>query len=105
MTFLNLTTGIFWGELSNCDRTLKAAQYSCENTVAYGAVSAFAVLLFLTQLAFTIGLVVFRGEFIDEAGLYDVVSTSNAHQNSGGFTYTAPQNLHVGAKPPPSADL
>jgi hypothetical protein len=102
MTFLNLTTGIFWGELSFCEKSLKAAQYSCDNTVAYGAVSAFAVLLFLTQLVFTIGLVVFRGEFINEAGLYDEVSQQHS---AGGFVYTAPPNLHVGTKPPPSADL
>lgn len=105
MTFLNFTTGIFWGELSRCDKSVKAAQYSCTNPTAYGAVSAFAALLFLSQLTFTVGLVLYRSDFINEAGLYEDTSNAQQHQ-SASFTYKAPLSVPQSAmKPPLSTDL
>ncbi len=104
MTFLNLTTAIYWGQLSNCDAALdgKVPQYSCIDTTAYGAVAAFASLLFILQLLFTVGLVLYRGEMISENGLYDGVTT---HEQPS-FGYSAPTTSSSSfTKLPPSADL
>mmetsp|Transcript_29821 Transcript_29821/g.49863 ORF Transcript_29821/g.49863 Transcript_29821/m.49863 type:complete len:178 (+) Transcript_29821:63-596(+) len=81
MTLLNFMTAVFWGQLSGCKiiRNESIAGYSCTNPDAYGAVCAFAVFLFLTQLGFTAALVLWRDEFIAESGDYDEVSGSNGY--------------------------
>ena len=68
IALLNLMTAIYWGQLSGCKGiggTL--AGYSCNNTDAYGAVSAFASLLFIVDVAFTAALVVWRDDFIEDS--------------------------------------
>ena len=67
MFLLNLSTAIYWGQLSKCT-TFKQNfnQYTCSQPDAYGAVCAFAVFLFLDQLVFTILLYLWRGTLIDE---------------------------------------
>lgn len=74
MLMNNLMTGIYWGQLSHCIDFSAAydfmAQYDCGNTTAYGAVSAFAVLLFLAQAALVTVIVVWRSELIQEVGRY-----------------------------------
>jgi hypothetical protein len=115
MLLLNFMTAVYWGQLSHCETLdISVSQYSCSNTVAYGAVSAFSVLLFLVQLPFTAMVVLYRGELISDPSMYDDISTSSTHSipgfspyehintNSGGNAsgqYAAPP------PPPPSADL
>lgn len=98
MTALNLMTAIYWGQLSYCKPfSTNFSQYSCSQPHAYGAVCAFAVFIFLTQLSFVVGVTWWRGELINEAGLYDQVPTTAPYETSklgGAF-----------AQPPPSADL
>lgn len=46
----NFMTAIYWGQLSECEKAeIAIEQFVCENKPAYGAVSAFATLLFLLQ--------------------------------------------------------
>jgi len=60
-------TAVFWGQLSHCTPIAETiAQYSCTNTVAYGAVSAFSVILFLFQSAVVLTIIYYRAEFIEE---------------------------------------
>jgi hypothetical protein len=89
MTIINLMTAIFWGQLSNCKFIHgQLAGYTCTNHSAYGAVCAFAVFLFLTQLAFTVALSWWRSEFIMDTGSYDDLPQGSGHAST--FTYAAP---------------
>lgn len=103
MTLLNFMTAIYWGQLSHCEKlSYVVSHYSCSSRSAYGAVCAFAVLLFLLQLAFTAGLVVFRGELITEsAGGYDEISGSGGSHNP----YDGPSATSSYPGTAPSADL
>ena len=66
-TALSLMTAVYWGQLSKCEITkLSISQYSCDNKVAYGAVSAFATLLFLIQTIFTGSLIGWNEDIIDD---------------------------------------
>lgn len=115
MAFLNLTTAIYWGQLSQCDRSLneKAPQYSCEDTTAYGAVAAFASMLFTIQLMLTVVMFLWRGDLISEKDVFEGVSnTSSSHgggSNSGyipvNYSYTAPVATNPSIPVAPSADL
>ncbi len=90
MTLLNLMTAIYWGQLSGCKFVhQQLAGYTCSNHSAYGAVCAFAVFLFLTQLGFTSALALWRAEFIVEPGVYDDLPQSSGHSHTA-FTYAAP---------------
>ena len=100
ITFLNLMTAIFWGQLSKCKAiALSIAQYTCTNTTAYGAVCAFAVFIFLTQLTFTSSTILWRGELINETGLYDEMGHSS---RGSGYEQVKSGSF---SSPPPSADL
>ncbi len=97
MTFLNFMTAIYWGQLSRCESlSYSIAQYSCSNRSAYAAVCAFSVFLFLLQGFFTVGVILWRGELINEAGGYDEISNSNPYDASGPMSYPSAA---------PSADL
>ena len=91
ITILSFMTAVFWGQLSQCEALVGITQYTCTNKVAYGAVSAFAVILFLLQGGFTAIVVLWRGELINETGLYDDVSStsiqSSVNSNSNTFPY------------------
>ena len=78
MTILNFMTAVFWGQLSGCKimRHESIAGYSCSNPDAYGAVCAFAVFLFLTQLCITVVLVLWKDEFIADSDAYSEVATT-----------------------------
>lgn len=72
MIILNLQTSVYWGQMSTC-RVMNdwyeerfSGSYSCDDRAAYGAVSAFAVLLMLVQMGFVAGVVVWRNELIEE---------------------------------------
>lgn len=102
MTVLNFMTAIYWGQLSKCESVATTvAQYSCTNPDAYGAVCAFSVMMFLVQLFFTGGSIMWRGELISEAGLYDDLPQGSAH--ASGMPYESSSQGKSG--PPPSADL
>lgn len=110
MVVLNLMTAIYWGQLSGCKIIRgQLAGYTCNNHAAYGAVCAFAVFLFLTQLAFTVALSWWRDEFIVEAASYDELPPASSH--SVNFTYAAPPmpvapaQQKYAAPPATSADL
>ncbi len=78
---LDLITSVYWGQLSKCEKlTYSVSQYSCSNKTAYGAVCAFAVLLFLCQFAFSVICIMCKGELIDEVSSYDDISS--AHNTS-----------------------
>ena len=77
-TALSLMTAVYWGQLSKCEITkLSISQYSCEDKVAYGAVSAFATLLFLIQTIFTGSLIGWNEDIIDEDLQVDSVTLSS----------------------------
>ena len=65
------------------------AGYTCTDPDAYGAVCAFAVLIFLVQVGFTVTLYTWKSDFIVEPGLYDDIPQNSSHTASG-FTYAAP---------------
>jgi hypothetical protein len=100
MSVLSLMTAVYWGQLSKCEVVKNdISQYSCTQKVGYGAVSAFASLLFIVQSVFFGALIAWRGEIIeddggggsfggsygdlrpfsDSSGKYDTVSTSSQH--------------------------
>ena len=80
MAVINLEAAVYWGQLSGCKPLfVKVPQYSCTDVAAYGAVAAFTVLLMLCQLGFSICLINWRDEFIDENGLY---GEEQQHMNS-----------------------
>ena len=86
MTVLSLMTAIYWGQLSKC-KYFKSeySKYSCSQPDAYGAVCAFAVFLFIIQLAISLGVTVWRGDLISESAAYDQVPSSVPH------SYDAPK--------------
>ena len=93
------------GQLSHCDASptywVEIAQYTCQNKVAYGFVSAFSVLLFLLQLCFTFALIAWRGEIINETAMYDDIASPSS-------SYNPYESVNAGgqfSQPPPSADL
>jgi hypothetical protein len=65
--------------------------------------------MFLAQLFFTVSLVLWRGELISEAGVYDEVSQQSRHGSgsSGGQRghYDLPKGGGQFAQQAPSADL
>ncbi len=78
MAVINLETAVYWGQLSRCKPVFtNLPHYSCQDVAAYGAVAAFAVLILLCQTGFTVGLVRWRGEFIDESGAFDSITGKN----------------------------
>lgn len=51
LSFINLETAVFWGQLSNCQREYDWVDgYSCYDTGAMVAVSVFAALLFILEV-------------------------------------------------------
>lgn len=110
---LNFITAIFWGQLSKCQKlTYSVAQYSCSNRVAYAAVCAFAILMFLAQFTFTTFTILWRGDLINEVGLYDDISSSSnplgAHAPYDNIPSSSKSGSGFGgsaSSPPPSADL
>ncbi len=100
MTMLNFMTAIYWGQLSHCETiTTNVSQYTCYNRSAYGAVSFFAVVLFLLQLGFTGGAIVWRGELINDGTTdYQEINQSRPHNPYEG---QGPSSHYA----PPSADL
>src|SRR3546814_8860176 len=94
MCLLSLETAVYCGQLANCE-DIKGSidQYSCDNTSAYGAVSAFASLMFVFLLISSILIVLWRDELIGETGLYDEIGGptdanapySNAPYDASGF--------------------
>lgn len=107
MCALIFLTSVYWGQLSKCDKlSYSISQYSCSNRIAYGAVCAFAVLMFLIQFAFTTALILWRGDLISEAGLYDDISSSHnpAHMPYENIPTSATDGFSS-RNTPPSADL
>jgi hypothetical protein len=80
-------TCVYWANLSHCTPiptsiTINGeapAQYSCDQRTAYGATSAFAALLFISQTVLVTIVVVFRGDLIAE-----VVGTSGTGSGTTG---------------------
>ncbi len=100
MTILNLMTAVYWGQLSSCQLlSYTVSQYSCSNRSAYGAVCFFSVFLFLSQLAFTAGLIIWRDQFIDNAAGYDEIGGGSSTHNP----YDVPGPQYPSSAP--SADL
>lgn len=95
-------TAIYWGQLSHCkvytDDDVVLEQYSCDNKSAYGATSTFATFLFLVQLGYSVGVVLWRGELISEVGLYDEISVPNGSEKPYETIYDTKTST-------PSADL
>ena len=74
MSALNFMTSIYWGQLSNCT-DLSGGDirgYTCNNRSAYGAVSAFSVLIFLNQIVICVAVILWKNDLIgDETDGYD----------------------------------
>lgn len=104
ITLLNFMTSVYWGQLSKCQIvSASVAQYSCSNPDAYGALCAFAVLMFLANLIFTSFIILWRGELISEASMYDDLPQSSSHGGMG--TPYEPSKGMIGQQQAPSADL
>lgn len=105
LTFLSLTTAIYWGELSGCtpeqdiDDDRVGSTYSCHAVDAYKAVCAFAVLLFVSQGGF--GLILFFWQ--DDFSQDPVLKGYGDLRRSSADTQAAATQLDVGQ--PPTADL
>lgn len=95
MCLVSLQTAVYWGQLANCE-DIKGSidQYSCDNTSAYGAVSAFASIMFIFLLVSTVLTVLWRDDLIGETGLYEEIggpaegkgnAYSNAPYDASGF--------------------
>ncbi len=102
MIALSLMTAIFWGQLSNCE-TIKETidQYSCTQKAAYGAVCAFASILFILQTLFFGALIGWRSELIDDTASYDNLGGSFSGSGSsvpGGSPY---EQVNSNFSPPP----
>lgn len=51
LSFINLETAVFWGQLSNCQREYDWVDgYSCYDSGAMVAMSVFAALLFILEV-------------------------------------------------------
>lgn len=84
MTALNFMTAVFWGQLSRCTTGIVITGYSCTNPTAYGAISAFSVLIFLLQMAIFVALVMWRNELIsDDSSQYE--DTPSGSLANGGY--------------------
>jgi hypothetical protein len=80
MSALNLTTGIYWGQLSNCTEGIH---------IAYGGLSVFAILLFLWQLGLCYVIVQWRGDLIIDFSAYDDgagIPSAESYPSSGMFS-------------------
>lgn len=65
MTIIMLMTAIFWGQLANCEVVDdEINQYTCTRPFAYSGVSFFSSLLFIVQVFFTYGAVIWRNELV-----------------------------------------
>lgn len=83
MIILNFMTAVYWGQLSKCQILEESVlQYSCSQKTAYGAVSAFAVLLFLSQIVFGSAIIHWKGELVNESG-----SDDDTYSGSNDQTY------------------
>ena len=72
MSALNFMTSIYWGQLSNCIQFGGIRGYTCNNRSAYGAVSAFSVLIFLNQIVICVAVILWKNDLIaDETDGYD----------------------------------
>jgi hypothetical protein len=100
LTLMMLMCAIYWGQLSNCEKMREDInQYSCDNPTGYGAVCFFGSLLFIIQVFFTYGLVIWRDEItsLEESNYNSLPSTI-------GHGIESPYDEH-GLKNRPSADL
>ena len=83
MAIINLQTAVYWGQLSRCKPLYKSQNhYSCSDPAGYGAVAAFASILFTAQVGYTMALARWRGDLIDETGAYDEVNITAAGEES-----------------------
>ena len=90
LSIVNFSNSIFWGQLSGCEPVPKPiGQYTCDHPAAYGAVCTFSVFMFLTQIFFGTGLVLWRNELVletlnsdgDTAGFYDDLPQASCHRD------------------------
>eukprot|EP00981_Chlorochromonas_danica_P000040 scaffold26_cov159-Ochromonas_danica.AAC.3 len=96
----NLMTAIYWGQLSHCKQVNRSiAQYSCSNPTAYGAVSAFASLLFIAQTALVAIIVIWRAYLIQEVSTYVGIPRDEESVQTIVF------NSALSTNPPPTADF
>ncbi len=91
MAIISLMTAVFWGQLSNCEPVAEEIeQYSCSQHAAYGAVSAFAAMLFVTQFVFMGALILWKSEIVEDIGSYDDLP----RYSSRGETSETPERFH-----------
>jgi len=77
LTIQCLETAVFWGQLSLCEVVHSAIeQYTCDNKIAYRAISLFTIVIFMVYVAFTIFLIFSRGEVLKEFNEYQEIHTS-----------------------------
>jgi hypothetical protein len=93
ITIISLMTAVFWGQLSNCEPVAEdIEQYSCSQRTAYGLISALAAALFVVQIIFLGALVIWKGEIVDEVGMYDELPRAysrNRQSSEGGESFHA----------------
>jgi hypothetical protein len=85
MSAMNFMSSIFWGQLSGCKVLLEEVPgYTCNGTSTYTAISVFSVFLFLSQIAFTGAVSMWRSEFIieEEERSYEGIEQSRHSTNN-----------------------
>ena len=85
LVVLSLNTAVYWGELSKCKKIEDGFHLSCENTSGMKAVSAFASISLLIELAIAFFLVTRKDEFVQESSQYEDVGGMGGYHNSGNF--------------------
>ncbi|CAM9288026.1 unnamed protein product [Phaeothamnion confervicola] len=80
MFFVTIMTAIYWGQLSYCDAAYDGDldQYTCDNKSSMRGVAAFASLVWIFQIPFTILIIQHRNTITKEASYDDIGATAGA---------------------------
>ncbi|CAM9646362.1 unnamed protein product [Discosporangium mesarthrocarpum] len=73
MFFLVIMTAIYWGQLANCDASYDGdySHYSCNHKAAIRGVAAFASIIWIFQIPFTLVIIRYRGTITRDSEIGD----------------------------------
>lgn len=84
LAFLDITTAVYWGQLSYCKKLPSEAieQYSCQNTMSYSTLSCFASVMCIIKVLFLCALLFWRKDLVDDTTVtYDAVPQLHARSD------------------------
>eukprot|EP00612_Vaucheria_litorea_P001021 CAMPEP_0171452364 /NCGR_PEP_ID=MMETSP0945-20130129/502_1 /TAXON_ID=109269 /ORGANISM="Vaucheria litorea, Strain CCMP2940" /LENGTH=138 /DNA_ID=CAMNT_0011977017 /DNA_START=271 /DNA_END=687 /DNA_ORIENTATION=+ len=101
LSMLSLMTAIYWGELSHCQSGYNdVTGYSCYSPSAMRSVSAFASLLFITEVFFAAAIVIWKDELFNESlDSYDVLRGNGRGLPDGAFNVADNSAAGAGSQP------